>query len=172
MQAHEIEMPLLRDIVKNPSGFDSIANYLGDIPEPDWLCLMTRSRDSDCLTESNWRIALAALGGESDDVEIFRFGHWACGWWEALAVRDGSPQADAAREMFASLQDYPVLDEGDFSELEMEEANRVWSDCYQESERLEYIRKNRSQFEFSSLSDMIACVRGKYFCGYASDLLY
>lgn len=166
------ELPLLRDIVANPSGFDSFANYAGDIPEADWLCLMTRTRDADCLTESNWRVALAALGGESEEVEIFRFSHWACGYWEAMAVRDGSPQADKAREMFESLQGYPVLDDSDFSDLEMAEADRVWSDCYRVNERLKYVRKNRSQFEFANLADMMGCIRGKYFCGYASELLY
>lgn len=171
MHISDIELPLLRDVVKNPSGFDSLSNYMGEVPEADWLCLLTRNRDSDCLTESNWRTALNELGGEGEDVEIHRFGHWACGWWEALAVRDGSPQADIAREIHASLSDYPVLNEEDFSELEDEEAQRIWRDCYRDKDRLEYIRQNRQQFEFSSFADVRACIRGDYFCGYASELI-
>jgi len=66
MNISEIELPLLRDIVKNPSGFDSLSNYMGEVPEADWLCLLTRNRDSDCLTESNWRTALKELGGEGE----------------------------------------------------------------------------------------------------------
>lgn len=171
MNISELELPLLRDIVSNPSGFDSLSNYTGHVPESEWLCLLTRNRDSDCLTESNWRCALEQLGGESDEVEVFRFGHWACGWWEALAIREGSPQADVAREIHASLSDYPVLDEGDFCELESEEANRIWADCYRKSDRIDYIRRNRSQFHFASFADMRACIRGDYFSGYASELI-
>lgn len=39
-------------------------------------------------------------------------------------------------------------------------------------ERVEYIRKHRSQFEFRDFADMLGCVRGKYFAGYASELIH
>ena len=48
----------------NPSGYDSLANFLGEVPSKDLLVLMSRNRDSDLLTESNWEIALERLGGE------------------------------------------------------------------------------------------------------------
>jgi len=60
---------------------------------------------------------------------------------------------------------------GWFSEYETEEANDVWRDCYRPEERIDYIRKHRSQFKFRGLSDLIGCVRGHYFAGYASELL-
>lgn len=165
-------MKRLRDAIVNPSGFDSLANYAGDIPDAKWFVVLTQSRDSDVLTESNWQAALDRLGGESDDVEIFRFGHWACGWWEALCVAENTPSHKIGQEIHDDLESYPVLDESDFCEREMEEANRVWSDCYNVDDRIRYIREHRSQFEFSSLADMLSCVRGKYFAGYASELLY
>jgi hypothetical protein len=42
---------------------------------------------------------------------------------------------------------------------------------YNIEERIKYIRENESQFEFSSYSDLISVVRGKYFIGYASELI-
>lgn len=162
----------LKEIVSNPSGCDSLDNYIGAIPEPEWLCLLTRSRDSDCLTESNFRSALRELGGEGDNVSIDRFGHWACGWWEALSVRAGSPEHEKAKEIADSLEDYPVVDEDDFSELESETADQVWRDCYTDRDRVEYIREHDNQFEFRSYSDLLGCARGRYFSGYASELLH
>jgi hypothetical protein len=172
MSITDIELTPLRDVVKNPSGWDSYSNYLGQIPEPEWLCVLTRNRDSECLTESNWRCALERLGGEGDNVQIDRFGHWACGWWEALSVKAGSPQQRIAQEIKSSLSDYPVLDEEDWSNLESEEADRVWRDCYDYIDRIEYIREHRDQFHFRSFADLLGCARGKYFAGYASELLH
>jgi len=172
MDITDIELTPLRDVVKNPSGWDSLDNYAGMIPEPEWLCVLTRNRDSDELTESNWRCALEQLGGESDNVTIDRFGHWGCGWWEALSVKAGSPQHRIAQEIQSSLSDYPVLDEEDFCNLEQEEADRVWRDCYNDRERIEYIREHRDWFTFHSFADLLGNARGKYFAGYASELLH
>lgn len=43
-------MKKLKDMIVNPSGFDSMANYSGEIPDPHWMVVMTRNRDSDILT--------------------------------------------------------------------------------------------------------------------------
>lgn len=162
----------LKEIISNPSGWDSLDNYAGEIPEPEWLCLITRSRDSDELTESNWRCALQQLGGKSENVSIDRFGHWACGWWESLSVRAGTKEHAAAREIADRLESYPVLDEEDYSELESETAERVWQDCYNDSDRIDYIRGHRSQFDFHGYADLLSCARGKYFAGYPSELIH
>ena len=162
-------MKTLREVIKNPTGFDSMNNYIGDMPDADMYVLLTRSRDSDTLTESNWDVAFKRLGGEeTEDVKIYRFGHWACGWWEALCVREGSKECDVANEIEDSLNDYPILDEEDHSERENQEAEYIWKNCYNENERIKYIRDHQYQFEFQNMKDMIACVRGKYFAGYAS----
>lgn len=162
----------LKQVVANPSGWDSLGNYAGEIPGPEWLCLLTRNRDSDCLTESNFRSALRELGGESDNVTVDRFGHWACGWWESLSVRAGTKEHALAEEIAERLDGYPVVDEDDFSELEQETADQVWRDCYTERDRIEYIREHRSQFEYGSFSDLLSSVRGKFFAGYACELLH
>lgn len=164
-------MKALIEIVRNPSGFDDLSNYVGQTEFGNLHCLMTRTRDSDILTESNWACALAQLGGESENVQIHRFGHWACGWWEALAVAKGSPEYGIAEEIEGRLASYPVLDEGHFCEAEASEADRVWRECYNQSERAEYVRKFSDQFDFRGLNDVKACLRGEYFCGYASELI-
>ena len=165
-------LPKLNDVMMNPSGWDSRANYMGDIPADEWLTVLSRNRDSDDLSESNWETAIQMLGGESDNVSIFRFGHWACGWIEYLAVKADSPQATAAQKIRDDLDAYPVLDEDDWSRREQETADSLWRDCYRPKDRIEYIRKHRDQFEFHNYQDMLGCVRGKYFAGYANELIY
>lgn len=164
-------MKPLSQVVKSPSALDSWANYTGQTQFDGWECLVTQKRDSDCLERSNFRSALKALGGEGDNVEIHRFGHWACGWWEALAVKVGTAQHTLAQSIADKLEDYPVVNESDYGDLESEEADQIWKDCYRPKERIEYIRKHREQFDFRSCADILGCVRGKYFAGYASELI-
>lgn len=121
------KMKTLKSVVSNPSGFDSLNNYVGEIPAEEWLCLLTQSRDSDCLTRSNFTSALKALGGESESVKIDRFVHWACGWWESLSVLNGSEAHKKAEEIERKLADYPVVNEAHYSELQWEEATNFWA---------------------------------------------
>jgi hypothetical protein len=152
--------------------FDNYSNYVGTCIEDNWRIVISQTRDSDSLERSNFRIALKELGGESKFVEIHRFGHWGCGWYEILFVDDrNTDKLKIAEEIVFALENYPVLDEEDFSELENEEAQEVWKSCYKNYDRLEYVRKHRSQFEFSSFEELLECVRGKFFSGYSSDLL-
>jgi hypothetical protein len=164
-------MNKLIDEYASPTTFDSRANYMGQTPEKDLYVLLGRNRDSDLLTESNWDCALERLGGESETVEIVRFGHWACGWIEYLCVRAESEAYKIAQDIDMELENYPVLDEGEFSEREDNEAQRQWKEFYDVSERVAYVRDNSSQFDFRDYQDMFQCIRGEYFCGYASELI-
>jgi hypothetical protein len=143
-----------------------------------------QNRDSDALARSNFRSALAAIGGEKtietedeDDpaalaVTVVRESHWACGWVEWVAIHKDNVEAlRKADEIMGGLDDYPVVDEHDYSELEQDDANLTWKNCYSEKERVAYIREHEGQFEFRDFADMIGCVRGNYFAGYASELL-
>jgi len=156
-----------------PSTFDS--KGLGLSERQDWLVVQVyRNRDSDALARSNFRVTermLTEVDAEGINHECHRFGHWANGWFEILIVRPGSAAASKAENIEHRIENYPILDEEDYSELEFTEANEVWKNCYSDSQRIEYIRDNRSQFEFRSFSDMLSCVRGNYFAGYASELL-
>lgn len=98
-------MRTLDTVVSNPSGWDSSANYVGQSKFPGVYVVLTRTRDSDELEESNFETALSRLGGEDEEngVIIYRFGHWACGWWEALTVTETSPFFAAAGEIAKQL---------------------------------------------------------------------
>jgi len=163
----------LKELITNPGGIDSLANYAGEIPDEEWLVVLTHSRDDDTIGESNWRSALAMMGGESDDVQIFRFGHWACGWWEALCVIAGSASQEMAEEISSQLEDYPILDDEDYSELQAEKAEEIWRDCYSDSERIAYMRQYWRDFEdnLQTLPMVLACARGKFFGGNASVMV-
>lgn len=165
------------------------SSYIGATWEGYYIFL-GQNRDSDALTRSNFRVGLAALeklaafvppvpedeGDEGDEEEsrvVVRESHWAVGWVEWIAIHESDTLAlEAADAMQAGLDNYPVLNEEDFSSLEQEEADATWKNCYDEKERIAYVRKWRDQFSFHSLADMIGCIRGKYFAGYASELLH
>lgn len=86
-----------------------------------------RSRDSDCLEESNFAVAWETLGDlttEAAPVEIVRERHWAIGWVEWIAIhQDNETALKAADEIRERAEAYPVLDEKDWSEREREAAD-------------------------------------------------
>ena len=119
-----------------PTSFDSKGAFLPD--RQNWLVApVGRSRDSDILEDSNFRACLALLGGESDCVEVHRFGHWGPGWFEIIIIdplpivsdrSDG--QSDAIVRELESIQDrlddYPVLDDDDLSQREYDAVCEEW----------------------------------------------
>ena len=148
-------------------------SYFGAVWPAYYSAGFGQSRDSDCLEQSNFATAIAALGGESDTVTIVRESHWAVGWVEWIAIHQDDEKAlEIADGLVARVRDYPVLNDDDFSEREQEAANETWKNCFNPQERIQYIREHSSQFEFHDYADLIGCVRGNYFAGYASDLLY
>jgi hypothetical protein len=153
-----------------PTAFD---HHVEVDDRENWLVVpCAHNRDSEPLEESNFRSYLKALGDESKNVEVHRFGHWGPGWFEIIIINPDDPKIVAIAESIeAALADYPVVDEDDFSELENEVATEIWKNCYDERQRIKYIRKNRSQFDFRNLGDLRGCVKGEHFCGYASELI-
>lgn len=145
---------------------------------PDYYSFLGRSRDSDALERANFDAGLKAIGGEQSKndlplVKVVRESHWAVGWVEWIAIHESATEAlKLADKIKTEMEDYPVVDEFLFSEYETEEADEVWRECFRPKERLEYIRKHRSQFEFHNLQDLIGCVRGVFFTGDASELLH
>lgn len=109
-----------------PTQFDSAGAFLPD--QADWLVVPCgQNRDSGQLDQSNFAAALALLGGESEDVEVHSFNHWACGWFEIIIVRPGTLAADLAETIEGRLEDYPVLDEEDLSSREWEAYIESWN---------------------------------------------
>lgn len=155
----------------HPTGFDSWSNYIGQsFEDSQLLVLLARHRDSDCLSESNFAVALGALGGESETVQIIRIGHWAVGWIEYLCVLAGSPAEVIAQDIENALSDYPVLDETDLSEREQACANELWS-SWPVSWRLEWLRENRDEYRLA-FPELLSAARGSFFPGYAPDFIY
>jgi hypothetical protein len=81
-------------------------------------------RDSDAVDKSNARVLAARLLKVDPDGlahDYMRASHWAVGWYEHLIVDPSNAAVmavlAAARE---SLDDYPILDELDWSDLECE----------------------------------------------------
>jgi hypothetical protein len=137
----------------------------------DWLMVpVSQTRDSEALDRVNFAAALSILGGEGEDVEVHRFGHWGPGWYEVIIVRPGTEAAKGAEDIAARLEDYPVLDEDELSREEWEEACAMWEGM-RPKDRIEYMRDHWSLFSFANFSELLACARGNVFCGVASELI-
>ena len=106
--------------MQQSNGLDSFNNYSGE-GIGHAVVVVGRNRDSEVLSESNFEAALHELGGESETVQIHRFGHWGCGWFELLTVDPNDKKAlRIAYDIKQRLVDYPVLDEDNFYERENE----------------------------------------------------
>lgn len=94
----------------------------------DWFVApVSQTRDSGTLSRSNFRSLLRALGGESDTVQVHRFGHWGPGWYEIILIDPADETAvQTATEIEGALADYPIVDESDHSELEWNETAEYW----------------------------------------------
>ena len=127
-----------------PTPFDNKGAFL-DSDRQNWLIApASQTRDSGPLDRSNYTAQLAAIeevDPEGENHEEHRFGHWGPGWFEIVIVRPDSPCANVAAEIQGSLEDYPVLDEESFCELEEEEANETWNNCFNLSERIDLCRE-------------------------------
>jgi len=148
---------------------DNYRNYMGEVVDNSFVFVYAKTRDSDILTLSNYDEFIFAL--KEDDIYILSNNHWLCGWVENIYVKKDTESHLKAAEMLCRLENYPVLNEEKFSEMEQDEAQEIWEKCYSIPERINYIKKYKSQFDFSDYSALISCVRGKCFYGYASELI-
>ena len=100
-----------------------------------WLVVCGRHRDSDALEESNFIATLKRLGGESDTVAIEQESHWAVGWVEHLLVNPADiARVEMAQEIRDGLEDYPVVDDETFFQVEHD---RFWDWAWSELGRFE-----------------------------------
>lgn len=110
--------------------FDSFSWYgrPDEVTPTHWTLQYTTSRDADILTESNAAYIDKKMAPyiESGDVIPQRINHWAVGWLEGYAIKvyadDDCTITTEAWDTFLDIKarqdDYPVLDEEDFSERE------------------------------------------------------
>lgn len=125
-----------------PTGFDPKGCFLRD--QQDWIVApVSRTRDTGPLSDSNFEVALEMLGGESDTVEVHRFGHWGPGWYEIIIVHPEAETkehvrfADIVDEIQGCLENYPILSESDYSEREWNAAADYWQQM-STGERMEW----------------------------------
>jgi len=93
-----------------------------DRPE-DWAIIYTHNRDSGLLDQSNAAVIEKAMQPFADDVVFESHGHWAVGHVDGFSIRvfkRGRITAafKAYHELAQRLDDYPILDEKDYSERE------------------------------------------------------
>lgn len=149
-----------------PTGFDRKGICLPD--QQSWLVApVGNNRDSDCLTRANWQSFLREIS-ESDTVQIHRFGHWACGWFEIIIIDPNDTiSVKKAEDLERALEDYPVLDDQLLSTLEWEEATSLWEQL-NIKDRYYYFKKyncsgsifqiRRSDLPNNSCGDFINCL--------------
>jgi hypothetical protein len=104
-----------------------------------WCIVYGANRDSGLLDQSNAEATDKALesfmDGDNPDVLSEHHGHWGCGWVDgwAIRVRDSqgalTPAFRAYCELQEALEDYPVLDEEDYSRREYEATIENLSDA-------------------------------------------
>lgn len=138
----------VKKYLKAPSDFA----YFGELPIfTTWTLGPTiNHRDADLMDKSNARFIKAvfeeAFGPESEECDpptgkwaIITCSHWAVGWVEHLAFEVLTPEGNVSPalekwlEIEKQMENYPVLDEDDYSEREWEAveenlANFDWSD--------------------------------------------
>ena len=113
--------------------FDSFAWSRGyDLDDSkSWTIVYTHNRDSGLTDQSNAKTIADDLEQftEADDPDVVpeSHSHWACGWVDGFSIRvfrDGKI-TNAFRkycELMNSLEDYPILDETDYSNREYDAA--------------------------------------------------
>jgi hypothetical protein len=109
-----------------PTLFDPKGICLED--KQEWFVVpVSQTRDSGCLSRSNFHVALELLGEESETVEVHRFGHWGPGWFEIIIVNPSDlGKVKIAEKIEKSLEEYPVLNDSHFSAMKWEEAAEYW----------------------------------------------
>lgn len=98
------------------------SNYMGERYD-NCYAIYTIHRDSDILDVSNYRCIAKELdnNGFSESYEFARASHWAVGWVETIVIPVYETKAlELVQNMYDRLNNYPILDEFDYYELESE----------------------------------------------------
>lgn len=95
-----------------------------------WAIIYTHNRDSGLLDQSNARVISKAMApftdGDDPDVVIESHSHWAVDHVDGFSIRvfDGNGEITEAfrkyHELAEAMDQYPILDESDYSERELE----------------------------------------------------
>jgi hypothetical protein len=101
-----------------------------DLRSPaDWAVIYTHNRDSGLLDQSNASVIEKAMKpfSEGDDLDVVfeSHSHWAVGHVDGFSVRvfkngEITKAFETYHELAQQLDDYPILDESDYSEREFD----------------------------------------------------
>jgi hypothetical protein len=135
--------------------------YAGFDPVGDF-CILSKLRDADTVSRSNWEVALEMLK-KQEAKEVLRQPFQAAVYtWRArcsmaghidyLMVRADAPETikRLAAIMLSSLQAYPILDDEHHSNLEYEETLQYWRDMSL-NERLTVLQQCEAQVSLFSI---------------------
>lgn len=123
---------LAQEMAGNWLSMDSFSWYSrDDNVDHNWGLYHYVNRDSDLLTQSNAVQILEIMAPyiKRGTVTEQHFNHWACGWIDALAIRVYRKDDKITRafetfyeQVYCALEDYSVLNEDHWTELEQEAA--------------------------------------------------
>jgi len=146
-------------------------NYVGTEYTNYYHTGFSQSRDSNLMELSNFTAALDTLGGESKRAIIVNSAsHWAVGWIDSILIHKSAyAKLRIGDELRRKVdQDYPLLDEDSFSELERDKQEETLK-CYAAEFMKELVsaigRPLNTQDEIAEAVDLIS---DAYFedCGY------
>jgi len=111
--------------------FESFCWFRRDeVADPEsWAIFYTHHRDSGLLDQSNSAVTRKAMvpftDGEDPDVVFENHSHWAVGHIDGFSIRvfrngDITEAFTKYHELMEQLADYPILDEEDYSNRELE----------------------------------------------------
>lgn len=84
-------------------------------------------RDSDVLAKANWEALCKAIPEDGERVKVVTAMHWAVGWVSWLAIhKDNDDALREADEIAAALENYPVVDDELYSQMENDENEEDW----------------------------------------------
>jgi hypothetical protein len=93
-------------------------NYIGKRYN-EYYILYTHNRDSGPLDESNFDSIKKILDEKKAVYEIVSFNHWLCGWVEEILIHESEKDSlIIGNDILKQLDDYPVIDEEDWSNRE------------------------------------------------------
>jgi hypothetical protein len=116
---------LAREMVGNHRRFARFAWFERPRDAENWALVYTHNRDSGLLDQSNAAQIEEALETFSEDVRFESHSHWAVGHVDGFSIRvyrDGQITEAFLKyaELRERLEDYPILDDEDYSRREYE----------------------------------------------------
>jgi hypothetical protein len=100
-------------------------NYIG-AQFNDYYIVCSHHRDSGILQESNFRVIKAYLEKHNIVFKCVSFSHWVVGWIEEILVQeDNKESVEYGNYCVVQLEQYPIFDDNDFSNLESDKINEL-----------------------------------------------